>query len=129
MPPKQKNSKKSQFNSSFWTIFQNPFIILLTTIALIFYFYIFYIAFQEEKSLIPLTMVTLISGLIYQSYKVTQSFQKILIYLTISSFVSLLAFGQGENETHYIFAEHIEIWIYSFLTIRGGSGNLNNTYK
>ena len=117
MPPKQKNSKNSKFNSFFGTLFHNPFIIFLTAIVLTLYFYICYVAFQEEKSLIPLTMVTLILGLIYQSYKITQSFKKILIYLTISSFVSLLAFGQGENETHYVFAEHIEIWIYFFLTI------------
>lgn len=114
MPPKQKNSP---FSSSFWSTFQNPFIIVLTAITFLFYCSIFYLAFQEEKSLIPLTMATLILGLIYQSYKITQSTEKILIYLVISSFLSLLAFGQGENETVYVLSVHLEIWIYYFLAI------------
>ncbi|QIO09613.1 hypothetical protein [Acinetobacter lanii] len=57
------------------------------------------------------------SGLIYQSYQVTRNIEKILIYLIVSAFISLLAFGKFENEGVYQIESHINFWVYSFVFV------------
>lgn len=115
MPLKQKN--KTSLNSSFGSNLRHPFVILLIAITIPFYFYLFYVAFQSEKNLIPLTMIALVFGLMYQSFKITKSIEKIIIYLMISAFLSLLAFTQGDNESIYVFVDHLEFWVYCYLFI------------
>lgn len=115
MPQEPHNKKKSQLNSPLESISQNKLITFSILIVIIFYFYLFYIAFESEQSLVPLTMIALVLGLIYQSFKITKSTKRIIIYLVISAFFSLFAFFPNENETTYIFTDHLASWVYCFL--------------
>lgn len=113
--PKTKSIQKKF--KSFRSIFSSYWILGLLSIPFIFSIYLIYYAFSSDQQFVPFSMVALIGGLIYESYRITQSYEKILIYSVISYVISLFAFAPHKNETIYSLEVHFHTWIYLYLII------------
>lgn len=109
------NQKK--FKSSFWSFFSSYWILGLLSIPFIFSLYLIYYAIRSGQQFIPFSMLALIGGLIYESYRITQSYEKILIYSVISYVISLFAFAPHKNEAIYSFDAHFHAWIFLYLIV------------
>lgn len=108
---------QKKFKSSFWSFFSSYWILGLLSIPFIFSIYLIYYAIRSDQQFIPFSMLALIGGLIYESYRITKSYEKILIYSVISYVISLLAFVPHKNEVFYSFDAHFQTWIFFYLFI------------
>lgn len=77
--------------------------------------YIGYRASISDKNIFSVSLLALFAGLLFESFRVSESW-KTVVYIFIGTYLfSLLCFLPGKNETNYIFEDHLEIWPYSFI--------------
>ena len=103
-----KRSKKD-----FWNL-----ITIVLRLALFFIvFLIVYRVSNTDKTLIPISILPLICGLIFEYRRICASW-KYVLSTTLSSFAfSFLAFLPGKRERPYSLDFHIQIWPYWFCII------------
>jgi hypothetical protein len=70
----------------------------------------------SSRRLVPISILTLIAGLFYESKRMTEKWTPILLIGLGSLMFSFLSFLPGRNESEYNFENHIELWPYSFAT-------------
>lgn len=93
------------------------YMIVIGGFLLIFLTYIGYRINNSEGRLIPISVITLIAGVIYESKRITEKWSTVL-YSALGSFIfSFLAFLPGKRERIYDFENHIEMWPYTFIII------------
>lgn len=108
---------QKKFKSSFWSFFSSYWILGLLSIPFIFSVYLIYYAIRSDQQFIPFSMLALIGGLIYESYRITKSYEKILIYSVISYVISLFAFAPHKDEAIYSFDAHFHVWIFLYIIV------------
>lgn len=112
---KHKAPSQRFFKSSFWSFISSSGVLALLSLPFLFSVYLIYYAIRSDQQFIPFSMFALIAGLIYESYRITKSYEQILIYSLISYVISLLAFLPDKNEISYSFDTHFKIWIFFYL--------------
>lgn len=109
----RKNAKKNKsFSLDFIAIAALIGILLL---SLTFYF--IKKNNESDKSLIPISAVALILGLIYEYKKICEKWHLVILNTIVSYVLSFLAFLPGKREQPYILENHIEAWPYVFCFI------------
>lgn len=91
--------------------------IIIGVFILIFLAYISYRIYNSEGRLIPISVVALISGIIYENRKITEKWSSVLYSALGSLLFSFIAFLPGKRERVYDFENHIEMWPYTFIII------------
>jgi hypothetical protein len=93
------------------------YMIVIGIFILLFLTYIGYRINNSEGRLIPISVIALILGVIYESKRITEKWSTVL-YSALGSFLfSFLAFLPGKRERIYNFENHIEMWPYTFIVI------------
>ncbi len=93
------------------------YMIFIGVLILMFLTYIGYRINNSEGRLIPISVLALIAGVIYENKRITEKWSTVL-YSALGSFLfSFLAFLPGKRERIYDFENHIEMWPYSFIFI------------
>lgn len=84
-------------------------------LAFLFFGYIFYTVYQSEKSLISITIIPLILGLIFENKRLSADRKAIALKILGGLLLSVFAFMPGKREKGYNFENHIEMWQYWFV--------------
>ena len=71
----------------------------------------------SEKKLIPLTVIALVAGVVYENHRLTEKWSTTLYNAFYSFLLSFLAFCPGKHEHDYNLENHIQFWPYSFIII------------
>lgn len=69
-------------------------------------------AAKFNVTLISIELLTLLAGLILESYRISKNWETLLLKIFTSFLLSFLAFAPGKHEYIYNFANHILIWPY-----------------
>lgn len=87
-------------------------------IGLLILFFAIVIAIEitaSDRRLIPISVIALIAGVVYESKRLTEKW-KTLFYMVLGSIVfSFISFLPGKHESIYSFENHIEYWPYYFI--------------
>lgn len=115
--PKSKSRQKNKkvFRSEFWQLFKSNWILALLMLLFSFSLFLIYSILSHDEKIIPLCFLALILGLVYESYRITHSFEKIIIYAVIAYAISLLAFLPYKNEIDYSLDQHLKYWVFGYL--------------
>lgn len=89
-----------------------PFTRFLISIVLICYCFVFIKDFINHQFNIPLTIISLLCGVFYQSYQIIKNKEKILIYSILSLFLSALSFISIQSSS----SNPLIIWVYFYLS-------------
>lgn len=103
--------KRLNFKSDFWDVLNYPFTRFLISIVLVCYCFVFIKAFINHQFHIPLTIISLLCGVFYQSYQIIRNKEKILIYSILSLFLSALSFISIQSNS----SNPLIIWVYFYL--------------
>lgn len=94
-----------------------PFFIFISILALGATLFIVYKIAISERKLFTIGIVALLSGVLFESYRVSRDW-KIVFYKFIASYIlSFFAFLPGKREYVYNFEEHIKFWFYWIVII------------
>ena len=94
-----------------------PILILLGVALVAFTAYIFYRISMTPYKLIPISVIALIFGVIFETKRLSPKWSTVLTITLISFALSFLCFLPGRREQTYIFENHIVLWPYVFLFI------------
>ena len=110
-PTKTTQSKKRSANG-----FQlKPYMFVFGLILVAFTFYIVFRLHISHRRLIPISVIALIAGVMYEGRKLADNW-KVIGLKALGAFVfSFFAFLPGKNESNYDFENHIELWPYTFI--------------
>lgn len=111
MATEKKLKKESTRNKGFEL---KPYMIFLG-ISLLFLLFICYRMYISERTLIPVSIFTLIIGVIFQTKRLTKDWKIIFTAGITSLIISFFSFLPGKTEYEYNFENHIEIWSFVFL--------------
>lgn len=89
-----------------------PLNVFLGLICIICMVYFSREAAKFDVSLISIELLTLFSGLILESYRISKNWETLLLKIFTSFLLSLLAFAPGKYEYTYNFSHHVGIWPY-----------------
>lgn len=92
-----------------------PIIIVVGVIGLLLTFYIGYRSSISDRKLFYVSLLALFAGLLFESFRVSDNWKKVISIFVGSYFFSLLNFLPGKREHNYIFENHIESWPYFFI--------------
>lgn len=112
---KSRQKNKRAFSSTFWQMFKSHWIFLILTPVFLFSLFIIYSIVTNDHKIIPLSFLAVVLGLVYESYRITHSIEKIKLYAAIAYFISLFAFLPYKNEINYSFDQHLQYWVFGYL--------------
>jgi hypothetical protein len=92
-----------------------PVVIILGVIVLMLTIYIGYRASISEKKLFSISLLALFAGLLFESFRVSNSLKTVLFIFIGAYFSSLINFLPGKGEHYYKVESHIETWPYFFI--------------
>jgi hypothetical protein len=91
------------------------FAIILGVFGLLLTIYIAYRASISDRKLFSVSLLALFAGLLFESFRVSDSWKNVIYIFIGTYFFSLLCFFPGKNEKIYNFENHIEAWPYFFI--------------
>lgn len=91
--------------------------ILLGVASIFLTIYIGYRVSASDKKLFSVSLLALFAGLLFEGFRVTDSWKTVAAIFIGSYFFSLFNFLPGKNEHHYVFENHIASWPYVFICI------------
>ena len=92
-----------------------PIIIVLGIIGLVLTLYIAYRASISDRKLFSVSLVAMFAGLMYESFRVSDSWKNVVAIFVGTYFFSLFNFLPYKREYSYVFENHIESWPYAFI--------------
>lgn len=92
-----------------------PIAIILGILGLALTIYIAYRTSISERKLFSISILALFAGLLFESFRVSDSWKNVIYIFVGVYFFSLLNFFPGKNEKIYDFENHIESWPYIFI--------------
>jgi hypothetical protein len=93
------------------------FVIILGVLGLLLTIYIAYRASISDRKLFSISLLALFAGLLFESFRVSDSWKNVVYIFVGAYFFSLLSFFPGKNEKIYNFENHIETWPYFFIIL------------
>lgn len=91
------------------------FFIAISVFATLFIVIIANKLISSERSLIPISVIAIISGVFYESIRITDNL-KTVFYIALGALLfSFFAFMPGKHEKIYNFEDHIQLWPYVFM--------------
>ncbi len=91
------------------------FVIILGVLGLLLTIYVVYRASISERKLFSISILALFAGLLFESFRVSDSWKDVIYMFVGAYFFSLFNFIPGKNEEIYNFEDHIESWPYIFI--------------
>lgn len=88
--------------------------------GLLLLFFVFYIASRmqsTDRRLVPLSVLILIAGVLFEAQRLFEKWSTLLGSVLGSFVLSFIGFLPGKHEKVYVFENHIQIWPYIFLLI------------
>jgi hypothetical protein len=82
---------------------------------IVFTIYIFYRTSISDHRIFPLSFIFLLLGLVFESFRVLESWKSVYLFLLGSYLFSLVGFLPGKHESTYSFESHLEPFPYIFL--------------
>lgn len=70
---------------------------------------------STERRIFSISFIALLSGVLFESFRITDNWKTVIYIFIGASIFSLLAFIPGKRETHYVLEDHLESWPYVFL--------------
>jgi hypothetical protein len=108
-PTKRKTKRKSAgFNLT-------PIVAIIGALGSALTIYIGYRASLSDRKLFSISLLALFGGLLFESFRVSDSWKTVITIFIGSYFFSLLSFLPGKREQHYNFENHIQNWPYVLL--------------
>ncbi len=92
-----------------------PIVKILGFLGLALTIYIGYKASISDKKLFSISMLALFAGLIFETFRISNSWKNVAFTFIGAYFFSLISFLPGKSEHNYIFENHIENWQYTFI--------------
>jgi hypothetical protein len=92
-----------------------PIIAVIAIIGFALTIYIAYRTSLSDKKLFSISLLALFGGLLFESFRVSDSWKTVIAIFVGSYFFSLLSFLPGKREHHYNFENHIQNWPYFLL--------------
>ncbi|QIL76874.1 hypothetical protein [Hymenobacter sp. HDW8] len=93
------------------------YIIVAAVLGTVLTGYIAYRASLSEQKFFSLSLLALFTGLLFESFRITNNWKHVIYKFIWSYFFSLLCFLPGKKEVNYIFENHIKMWPYYFIVI------------
>jgi predicted outer membrane lipoprotein len=112
---KMISNKKSNTKKKSTGFDLTPIIILLGIVSFILTIYIGYRTSLIERKLFSVSLLALFAGLIFESFRVSDSWKMVVHIFIGSYFFSLLNFLPYKRENYYNFENHLEAWPYYFI--------------
>ena len=94
--------------------------LLLITIGVLILSFTIYIGYRtsiSNKQLIPISVIAIIAGVIFEGIRLSDKWYIVLLTALISFILSFLAFIPGKKEYFYNFEQHIEMFPYYFIVL------------
>ncbi len=94
--------------------------LLLITIGVLILSFTIYIGYRtsiSNKQLIPISVIAIIAGVIFEGIRLSDKWYIVLLTALISFILSFLAFIPGKKEYFYNFENHIEMFPYYFIVL------------
>ncbi len=107
----RKRTSKKQSSGFSWT----PWIIVLALVGLVLTIYISIRVSVSDQKLFSVGLIALFIGLLFESYRVSDSWKSVLAIFIGSYFLSLFNFLPYKHERNYLFENHIESWPFVFI--------------
>jgi hypothetical protein len=92
----------------------NTFLYILLVAAILATLSLCLKIYKSEKTLIPLSIIPLICGLIYEYKRISGSWSNVKSTFAISYLLSFIIFLPGKHEYNYNIDLHISLWPYAF---------------
>lgn len=92
-----------------------PVVAIIGIIGLALTIYIAYRTSLSDRKLFSISLLALFGGLLFESFRVSDSWKTVIAIFVGSYFFSLLSFLPGKREQHYNFENHIQNWPYFLL--------------
>lgn len=92
-----------------------PIIAVIAIIGLALTIYIAYRTSLSDKKFFSISVLALFGGLLFESFRVSNSWKTVIAIFVGSYFFSLLSFLPGKREHYYNFENHIQNWPYFLL--------------
>ncbi len=109
------SNKKNQTKLKSAVFDLTPIVIILCIVGLALTIYIGYRTSISDRKLFSVSLLALFGGLLFESFRISDSW-KTVVYIFIGSYLfSLLNFLPGKKERNYNFENHIESWPYMFI--------------
>ncbi|MCX6180419.1 MAG: hypothetical protein NT150_00635 [Bacteroidetes bacterium] len=89
--------------------------IVIGLLLLALLIYVCFRIHRSEKRLIPISVLAIIAGVIFEGRRLSDKWSKVLLTALGSFAFSFFAFLPGKREHVYIFEHHIEMWPYFFI--------------
>ncbi|PKV67068.1 hypothetical protein [Pontibacter ramchanderi] len=94
-----------------------PYLLGIGIFLSVLVMYIGYRIYSAERILIPLSVLALLSGLLFEYRRLSKSWNKVLLTALGAFIFSFIVFLPGRNEELYSLEHHIEMWPYAFCFI------------
>jgi hypothetical protein len=94
--------------------------LLLITIGICILAFTIYIGYRtsiSNKHLIPISVIAIIAGVIFEGKRLSDKWYIVVLIALISFILSFLAFIPGKKEYFYNFDRHIELFPYYFIVL------------
>jgi hypothetical protein len=92
-----------------------PVVAIIGIIGLTLTIYIAYRTSLSDRKLFSISLLALFGGLLFESFRISDSWKTVIAIFIGSYFFSLLSFLPGKREQHYNFENHIQNWPYFLL--------------
>lgn len=110
MPSNKKIKTKKPINAYLFIA-----IVILAVITVVFTGYVGYRISLSSRSFFPLALLALVAGLLFESFRISDNWRKVIYQFIVVFFCSLICFLPGKTERNYSFEDHIEYFPYYFL--------------
>ena len=110
----QKKNKPQEIKKSIFPFDFLAAIILIGLLLILLTIYFVKRIHDTDKVLIPISVLALIAGLIYEYKSICEKWITVLLTTLVSFALSFLAFLPGKREHNYSLDSHIEAWPYTF---------------
>lgn len=111
----KKTTKSGQKSSKGFEL--KPYVIGIGLLVLALTIYVGFRVHASERRLIPISVIALIAGVIFEGKRLSDKWQTVLLTAAGSFVFSFVVFFPGKNEHNYSFESHIEMWPYWFIII------------
>lgn len=92
-----------------------PVFIILAIVGFALTLYIVYRASMSERHLFSVSLLALFGGLLFESFRISDDWKKVIYQFIGTYLFSLITFMPGKHEHPYDFESHIEVWPYWFI--------------
>jgi len=112
-----QENNTSNTNSKLSWIYQKTYLIIACLICVLLTVYIDYRATLSDIKLFSVSFVALFVGLLFESFRISDNWKKVVWIFVGAYLASLISFFPGKREHIYDFEKHIEFWPYFFIVI------------